>query len=486
MWLSIRLPQLPLQALYFEQSKLETITPQAVIESNRIICFNQTAYQQGIREGQSISSAYALCDQVHLSERNLTQEKQKLESLAIALYRFSPCIAIELKGFLVIEIAASLKLYHGLNNLLTMMQQTLNQQAVSYQLAIGHTPSSSALLSFKDFDYSLSCWCSKTQKIDKQKIIRQLKKMPVELMSLPIKTIEKIQSVGIKSIAKLDSLEKSSIRKRFGILTSEYLAHLFARTAEPKDYFKPPESFIRLVEFVDVIHHREALIFPIKRLIQDLCSFLRLKQKTCQHLYWELFDSEKNTIGFEVVLSDSQINEKIYIQLTQLSLERYSLHAPIDAISLKVEQLVDLDFTATQLFDEANDFKQDNLFMNKIKAKLGNESCFHLYQTNEQIPEMVSHQINEFSSTNYQKKSDTHLIRPSWLFEKAKPIYFDQRNLTYNGRLQILSSQERITSYWWKKKTARDYYLAEHEDGTIYWVFFDQINKGWYLHGIYS
>ena len=76
--------------------------------------------------------------------------------------------------------------------------------------------------------------------------------------------------------------------------------------------------------------------------------------------------------------------------------------------------------------------------------------------------------------------------RPAWLFEKPKAIRFNQRKLLWQGELQIISSQEKITSYWWKKNVARDYFLAEHEDGTIYWVFFDQVKKQWFLHGVYG
>ena len=512
MWLAIHLPQLPLETLLFdtqESHQLESdITdshkPQAVIENNLVICVNQSAYQYGVKISQSLTSAYALCDDIQLLERNLAQEKQQLRNLALAIYHYSPNIAIEEKGWLVIEIARSLKLYNGLNNLVSSIEHELQQQGLTFRLAIGHTPKSAQLLSYRPLSQSMACWQQEKQTIDIALLETKLATMSVELLDIPEKMVDKIHSVGIQTLSELIILPERSLRKRFGEVTSRYLLQVYAKLPEPKNYFTPAETFYEKLEFVDVVHHREGLLFPIKRLVKNLCRFLIVKQKNCQSLRWELWDSEKNVIGFDVLISDSRISEKVYIELTQLNLERYSLHAPIESIALTANRLLELNGQSQSLFETDNDFKQSTHFINKIRAKLGNESCYRLQQKNEHVPELACHQVtdieapgyaaNDYSSLNVgdqldiiDEHADSHsLIRPSWLLEKPKPIHFNQRKLIWQGELQIISAQERITSYWWKKKIARDYFLAEHENGTLYWVFYDQVRRQWFLHGIYS
>jgi len=505
MWLSIYLPQLPLETLYRSQTVFFTAEhkhkPQAIIENNLIVCANSSAIEQGVKINQSISSAYALCHDIIIHERNLPQERQQLNALALSLYHFSPNIVVEPKGLLLIEIAHSLKLYKGLQNLIATLTQELQQEAITFQLAIGHNPKSAEILSHKDLDYSLACWNLDTEQIDRNMLELKLAELPVELMLLPARRIQQIRSVGIKQLGQLKNIPDSAIRKRFGQQTSDYLLQLYSRKADPKDYFVPPESFQQKLEFIDVVHHRQGMLFPIKRLVQMLCRFLTVKQKNCQCLHWELWDTESNVIGFDVLISDSQISDRTFIELTQLNLERYTLHAPIEAIALTADKLTELNATNRQLFEQTETFKQSTAFVNKIRAKLGNESCYSLAQRDEHVPELAYQQVTEISHTvNGNPKAsreDQHeydksgfdngsTTRPSWLLETPKPIHFNQRKLLWQGELQIISAQERITSYWWKKKVARDYFLAEHEDGTLYWVFYDQLQQQWFLHGVYS
>jgi len=525
MWLSIRLPALPLQALLLGEAssrsdKCAQITSgaskvNAVLESNRVVCLDDAAFDCGIRVGQSVATALAFCDDLRLLKRNSNREQQQLNELALMLYAFSPAISLNTEGVILMEIGRSLSLYHGLNNFLAQLSAALDKEQVSYQLAIGDTPKSAELLSFEGLPYSLSAWQEKQQKINHAVIEKQIAKMPVTRLAVDEKTIEKIHSIGIKLLGELSRLPHKSIQKRFGGALGKYLSQLFGDIPDPQIYFSPAENFDQKLEFIDVVHHRNGLLFPIKRLLKNLCRFLTLKQKSCQCLHWELFDSEKNSIGFEVLITDEGVSEKTYMELTQLNLERYSLHAPIEAIALTASKLSDLNTINQQLFEQVVPFKQSSHFINKIRARLGNASCYQLEQQSQVVPELAQRKVMEPAVCYPQNKKqqdkrqlnssrensgsvatiasgalaldlDELPTRPAWLLENPEPIRFNQRKLLYKGELQIISSQEKITHYWWKKKIARDYFLAEHENGTIYWVFFDQLKQQWFLHGIYS
>ena len=46
---------------------------------------------------------------------------------------------------------------------------------------------------------------------------------------------------------------------------------------------------------------------------------------------------------------------------------------------------------------------------------------------------------------------------------------------------------ERIETGWWRAQDVeRDYYRAEWEDGTQVWVYRDQRNGRWFLHGFFD
>ena len=493
MWLSIRFTLLPIEALEIKNST----SAQIVIESNQVICVNKKAALQGIKHNQSLSTAYALCNEIEVYERNIGQEKQYLCHMALLIYAYTPSVAIEKNGLLLAEIGNSIKLYNNLESLLTLIAKDLDQEAISYQLGLGDNPKIAELFSYYTLNLSLSSWIKQTSTFDKKELHSKLSTIPVDRLDIPTRIIHQLLSVGIKNLAELASLPQQSIRKRFGKNLSEYLLKLSGHLADPKIYFVPKEVFYEKLDFLNVVHHRQGLFSSIKKLLKNLCQFLSVKQKHTQNLYWQLYDIEKNSIGFNVLISDSQISMKTYFELTQLNLERYTLHAPIEAISLTADRLSELIGETNGLFEQVGDFKQEINFINKIRAKLGSDSCYSLQQKAEHLPELSSRQRvdhphvrtgddrsnGEFECESLFFESTTN---PSWLFKEPKLVLFNNERLIWNGELRIISHKERIISQWWKQETVRDYFLAEHDSGVIYWVFFERVNMQWFIHGIYS
>jgi protein ImuB len=61
----------------------------------------------------------------------------------------------------------------------------------------------------------------------------------------------------------------------------------------------------------------------------------------------------------------------------------------------------------------------------------------------------------------------------------------------YGSPLQLASSPERIEAGWWDAPETRDYFIAEGQDHTLYWVYrerigVDECEPKWYLHGLFG
>jgi protein ImuB len=55
------------------------------------------------------------------------------------------------------------------------------------------------------------------------------------------------------------------------------------------------------------------------------------------------------------------------------------------------------------------------------------------------------------------------------------------------GPLTLLQGPERIDFGWWDDgEVSRDYFVARHACGALYWVYRQLSNNQWYLHGIFS
>jgi protein ImuB len=84
-----------------------------------------------------------------------------------------------------------------------------------------------------------------------------------------------------------------------------------------------------------------------------------------------------------------------------------------------------------------------------------------------------------------------HLTRPLWLLPAPQPLAADARALPLlHGRpLLLRAGPERIEAGWWDGEfAARDYYVAQDDDGALLWVYRERVppatgESGWHLHG---
>ena len=524
MWLCIRFPLLPLESLLrslptkqsmlsevmtehrssdaFNHSSSDTLKyPIAVSENNKIICCNQAAYQQGIREQQSLSTSYTLVDELKLIERRVAQEQQMLQNLAITLSTFSPTLHLCPPQCVQLEIGRSLKLFNGLNQLIQSIEDTLNPLAITFQWAIALTPKMAEVFSLNQQQVSHTCWQPDSQTISRSQCLALLRKLPINQLFLAPEIKERITSLGIKYTGELLTLPLASLRKRLGSEATQYIQQLIGKLSDnPKD-FQLPTEFIRDLEFIDVIHSREALLFPIQRLLNELCYFLRLQQKHTQLLHWILRDSYHVSTEFTVQLAEPDSDPKVSFEITRLKLDHITLTGPIEALSLKVTHFSDINAQSGSLFLQSEDFNDSLKFVSKIRAHLGDGSCYWLQQEPEVIPELAQKTYSQNQITSDILNSSTKALikgkkpemvvmesnpRPAWLFETPQKIGHLKEQLFWNGRLSIISQEERITGYWWKKPVHRDYFIAQHTSGSFYWIFFDHQKEQWFVHGIYS
>ena len=69
---------------------------------------------------------------------------------------------------------------------------------------------------------------------------------------------------------------------------------------------------------------------------------------------------------------------------------------------------------------------------------------------------------------------------------EPKPLRQHRSQLYWKGALQLVYGPERIEDNWWQEPVSRDYYIAKGDGGLHYWVFYDRLNKSWFIQGIFA
>ncbi len=82
--------------------------------------------------------------------------------------------------------------------------------------------------------------------------------------------------------------------------------------------------------------------------------------------------------------------------------------------------------------------------------------------------------------------SDTgHLPRPLWLLRAPQPLRERNNRPWLNSALNMVAGPERIETGWWDSNLVqRDYFVAEDDAHTLYWIYRErQAAGGWFVHG---
>ena len=140
LWFCVWLPHLPMESVGSKNAG----APTAIVEEqhgiHRILLVDAGAHAAGVRPGQAANAALALLPTLQLEERSLLREQQALEGLATWLERFSSFVSIAGKDVLLLEIAGSLRLFGGLQELRQEISKGLRSLGFTGALAIAPTP----------------------------------------------------------------------------------------------------------------------------------------------------------------------------------------------------------------------------------------------------------------------------------------------------------------------------------------------------------
>ncbi|MES2472838.1 MAG: DNA polymerase Y family protein, partial [Pseudomonadota bacterium] len=182
---------------------------------------------------------------------------------------------------------------------------------------------------------------------------------------------------------------------------------------------------------------------------------------------------------------------------------------------------------ATISFDANENARQQIGFLiDRLSVRFGEHRVQRFVVQDTHIPEAagvaVPAQDKDFVSQNWTLKRlpGDPPLRPLRLLERPEPISvvasiphgppkrFRWRQCVQN--ISHLEGPERITLEWWKEnptsrlvprqeeteeqkkarkeihRPRRDYFRVEVENGTRFWIFRDERQTGWYMHGLFA
>ncbi|MEM8767377.1 MAG: DNA polymerase Y family protein [Pseudomonadota bacterium] len=476
LWLALHFPRLGLEIWRLSGAAEEEARPTVLLEDNRVILCDEAAEQAGLQPGATLATAHSItADLVHF-HRDKERETKRLALLGDLLYRFSGQVSLAPPDALVLEIGSSLALFDD--------AERLTREAVELCRSLGHevqgqlaaSPSAALVLA------TANC--------------RQLEAVPLTAARLPgtvkkrftgkiDKNLEKLHNMGINHLGGLLALPEREVARRLGPTLVDYLGRLTGRLPDPRECIVPAPDFDESLHLLEPIKDKDAVIFPMQRLLGTLEAWLVTHQLGAERLLWTFSThAREDRVALPVTFARAQQQKRAFLDIMRLKLEPVELPEEILNVRLQAQRLTPwlggsrslfrlLDNTAAGGIETS----ESSELLDQLRARLGEQACSRIVIEDQHTPEAAWRPAKPADRPAGVAAGAQATHRPLWLFDPPHP--------TNAERLEVLKGPERIQSAWWQQAIWRDYYVVSLENGARCWAFQDARNQ-WYLHGYFG
>lgn len=484
LWACLLLPRLALDAV---QRRWQTDAPLALItgpaQKRVLLDANPPARAAGLYPGQPLLAAQALLPDVATLDHDPREDAALRTLLAAWAYRYSSLVCLQDGDAILLEVEHSLGLFGPWPKLERLLRADLRGLGLEHRIGVAPTPLGACVLAAVHDGLALT---------DATQLQRTLARAPIAAARIAPGQVATMAAMGLHKLRQLFELPRAGLARRFGEGLLLQLDQLRGMAADPREYYRPPDAFERRIEFSYEISHHPALLFPLRRLVNDLAAYLAGRDGGVQRfsMWLEHEDMavieghaprvERKPPDTEVVvglLAPERDPARLF-ELARAKLEQCRIPAPVRALRLCARELPPFVPAGRDLFDArpAQALPWEAL-RERLRARLGEEALYQLAGHADPRPEQAMRR----SALLLREPAPLSLPpRPTWLLSRPMPLR--------DHHLRVLAGPERIESGWWDgADVRRDYYVVETSQGQRAWAFLPAgETQGWMLHGWFA
>lgn len=452
------------------------------------------AHAAGVQIGMRRGGVLMLMPEARIVERSPEREAEALHAVAMALLQYTPQVAQAEESTLLIDIGASLRLFGGIRALCARVRASLRALGFSGCLSCAPTARGTWMLARRRAGRVLTV----------ASLTRRLDRLPSTLPPPARPFAAWFEGIGCFDIGAMRRLPRPGLQRRCGRALLDMLDAAYGMAPELFEWIEAPTVFHARIELFDRIENAEQCLQGAQRLVQQLTGWLCAHQLATLRITL-LLEHERGKVArpptaVEIALGEPTWRDEHLVRLLKERLAQVVLEAPVIGLALDAPQLQPMAPLTESLFPEPGGSEEDRVRMLELLiARLGPDNVLQALPQADYRPEVANawvplHQKVRESVRSSQMPSDVQsLPRPTWIL--AKPIALLMRNHRpfYGSPLKMASTPERIEAGWWNEPQTRDYFIAEGQDHTLYWVYRERIvgasedaHPRWFLHGLFG
>lgn len=413
-------------------------------------------------------------------------------SLGIWSLQFTPRVTL-VEDLVLAEVEASVRLFGGIEALHAQIEQ--GADALGAHVSWAPTGIGAIALARQGINDGFA-----------EPLTKHLDHLPLEAIAEVARHKATLARVGCRTLGQVRALPRGGLSRRFGKSMLEALDRAYGVRPEAYEWLTLPETFHARLELLSRVETAPALLFGAKRLLQQMCGWLRARQlgATAFTLRWCHDVMRARDVGSsgELTIHTAEATQNIdhFTRLLAEHLAKVQLQAPVGDLELLASEVAPVVEESRSLIPDAiRRGASTELALERIQARLG-ESCIRR-------PKMcLDHRLewmHEWSATPTRKAAASlgtgQLPVPSWVLDEPLRLVERNNRPQYQGPLELLLGPDRVEGGWWHRSgegigektnnVQRDYWLALSPHAGILWVFQQRLAgdaTAWYLHGHYG
>ncbi|MEO0342762.1 MAG: DNA polymerase Y family protein [Pseudomonadota bacterium] len=520
------------------------LQPYAVVERSHNLVnlhsLSPTAADEGLRIGQSLSDARAMCPDLLTSERNAPLEEAFMSALQRWAGQFSPWVSHQGQTDLCMDITGCAHLFGGEAD---MSAKILDQTAALQLTAhVGIADTMGAAWALARFGDQPLCFDRSGDAIDQEahatrsravkrrnwerggprpltalvhapadriappgETMAVIAPLPVTALRLSGTAATALGRVGLRRISDLLDLPRATLSRRFGADVLRRLDQAVGVTPEPISPSAPQVHFATRLSFPEPIGLSEDIEAAIKRLATPLCDKLKMHAMGCRKVQLTCLRSDNTYQVIEAGLARISHDANRIIPLLTLQLPKIEPGFGIDMMRLQsvmteplspVQHAGPLDALSLAKSRRDGDTAEEDL-IGRLGARIGLERITQLHPADSIIPEKTEASRMVAYAPIPEGWHKPRLKRPVVLFqpEPVQVLTAKQAVETFVWRrreFEVVATEgpERIAPEWWLddpnwRTGTRDYWSMTTAQGMKLWLFKTQPDS-WSCQGVFE
>lgn len=413
-----------------------------------------------------------------------------LRAVAVWALQFSPRVAV-LEDAVVMEVEASVRLFHGKRALRDRVVAEAEQQGVQ-KVAWATTSLAALALARCNIENGF-----------KRPLQDLLDGLPMACLSAVRPHATTLAQAGCRTLGDVRGLPRAGLARRFGKELRQAMDRAYGHEPEAHVWEVLPDEFSARLELPFRVELAPALLQGARRLLLQMCGWLAARHVgvTTFTLRWCHDSMRSKDAGdggqLSVGTADPTRDVEHLVRLLAEHLGKVELLAPVGDLLLTADVVHDqAGATRSLILDDVDAGEAPHLTLERMAARLGPEAVKRCRVREDHRQEWAVHWQPAAEVLPRNARPSSGLPQPTWALREPLQLAMRNNRAVYQGELQLLAGPHSVEGGWWHRDEAagvvltvvRDYWVAESPHAGLLWVFRAKLNDGaaWFLHGTFG